>query len=122
MSCSLISVSESCIGFGAYGSAWVWRLNVLSPSLRCNLCTPQAGVYMFTKNIVQYQEMFSFFTRFFTDLIVRQFNKTFRDKNYRFDCVANAELWDTIKRTLDGPHILDPRFIWWALSARPKLP
>jgi len=67
MNYSLISVSVSCIGFGAYGSAWVWRLNVLSPgpSLQCNLCTPQAGVYMFTKNIVQYQEMFYFST---TDL------------------------------------------------------
>lgn len=53
--------SIACIGFGAYGSAWVWRLYVLSPGpslLRCNPCTPQAGVYMFTKNIVQYQMIY----------------------------------------------------------------
>lgn len=50
----------SCIRFGAYGSAWIWRSNVLSPgSLQaCNLCTLKLVhvFYMFSKNIVQYQE------------------------------------------------------------------
>lgn len=71
MNCSLIVVSVSCIGIGAYGSASVWRLNVLSPgpSLRCcNSCMTKAG-YAFTKNIVQYQEMI-YFTHTFFDVII----------------------------------------------------
>jgi hypothetical protein len=66
MSCSLIVVS--CIGFGAYGRAWVWRLNVLSPgpfvATLQPMYAPSWRVYVSPKNVVQYQSFYVYLHSF----------------------------------------------------------